>query len=269
MTHPTRPPGAAEVIDVAGDGAPWMTMVHGMSQDRRVFSKQVEEFKGRFRLLLVDLPGHGGAADMGGPYGPHEFALGIEAALDEAGVDSSDYWGTHTGASAGLLLAARDPDRFRSLVLEGPVLPDRPMPSVVRAFNRTRAVARESGIEQARKQWFDESEWFAVMRRNPVECRARQQWEMVCDFRGGPWLDQGTAQSVPPVAGLLASLRVPTLVMNGQHDLADFLEVANELEALLPNCRRISVRDGGGFPLWEYPDRVNVEVWKFLDAIAG
>jgi pimeloyl-ACP methyl ester carboxylesterase len=168
-----------------------------------------------------------------------------------------------------LLLAARHPDRFQSLILEGPVLPDRPLPAVVRALNRTRAIARERGIEHARKQWFEESEWFAVMRRNPDECRAREQWEMVSEFRGGPWLDPGLAQPVAPIADQLASLQVPTLIMNGQRDLADFLEVADELETLLPNCRRVSVPDGGGFPLWEYPDRVNAEVWRFLDPIAN
>jgi pimeloyl-ACP methyl ester carboxylesterase len=268
MTHETSRPAAADVIAVAKQSAPWMTMVHGLSQDRRVFSAQVEAFKGRFRLLLVDLPGHGRSADIGGPYGPEEFAEGIEAALDQAGVESSHFWGTHTGASAGLLLAARRPDRFQSLVLEGPALPDRPLPAVVRALSRTRAIARERGIEHARRQWFEESEWFAVMRRHPDECRAREQWEMVSEFRGGPWLDPRIPRSVAPVADRLASLQVPTLIINGQHDLADFLAAADELESLLPNCRRISIPDGGGFPLWEYPDRVNAEVRRFLDAMA-
>lgn len=267
MTQETRPPAVAEVIAVASRSAPWMTMVHGMSQDRRVFSAQVEEFKDRFRLLLIDLPGHGRAADAGGPYGLEEFALSIEAAMDQAGASTSHFWGTHTGAGAGLLLAARHPDRFQSLILEGPVLPGRSLPAVVRALNRTRAIARVRGIEHACRQWFENSEWFAVMRANPDECRAWEHWEMLSEFRGGPWLDPGLEQPVAPIADKLASLQVPTLIMNGQRDLADFLEVARDLEMLLPNCRRVSIPDGGGFPLWEYPGRVNAEVLRFLDAI--
>jgi pimeloyl-ACP methyl ester carboxylesterase len=268
MTRKTRSPAVAEVIAVAKPSAPWMTMVHGMSQDRRLFYAQVEAFKGRFRLLLLDLPGHGRSADIGGPYGLEEFALSIEAALDQAGVGTSHYWGTHTGAGAGLLLAVRHPDRFQSLILEGAVLPGRPLPTVVRTLDRARAIALECGIEHARKQWFDDAEWFAVMRRNPDECRAREHWAMLSEFRGDPWLDSEVAQPVAPIADRLPSLRVPTLIMNGQRDLADFLEVADDLEKFLPNCRRVSIPDGGGFPLWEYPDRVNAEVWRFLDAIA-
>jgi pimeloyl-ACP methyl ester carboxylesterase len=266
MLPEARSPAVAEVIAVAGQSAPWMTMVHGMSQDRRVFSAQVEAFKGCFRLLLIDLPGHGRAADTGGPYGLAEFAFSVEAALDQADVSTSHFWGTHTGAGAGLLLAARHPDRFQSLILEGPVLPGRPLASVVRTLNRTRAIARARGIEHARKEWFENSEWFAVIRANPDECRAREHWEMLSEFRGGPWLDSGLGQPLAPIAEQLESVQVPTLIINGERDLADFLEVADDLEKLLPNCHRVRIPDGGGFPLWEHPGRVNAEVLRFFDA---
>ncbi len=87
---------------------------------------------------------------------------------------------------------------------------------------------------------------------------------MISEFGGGPWLDPGLARPIEPITTQLASLQVPTLIMNGQHDLADFLEVAAALERGLPNCRREEVPDGGGFPLWEYPERVNAVVRRFL-----
>ena len=34
-------------------------MVHGMSQDRRVFDAQTEAFQESYRIQLIDLPGHG------------------------------------------------------------------------------------------------------------------------------------------------------------------------------------------------------------------
>lgn len=247
--------------------APWLVMVHGMSQDRRLFSAQVEEFKHDFRLLLIDLPGHGQAAHQPGPYGMAEFARYIEAALLQTTVEAVNFWGTHSGAGAGLLLAAKSPQRFRSLILESPVFPGRPLPAVVAVLERVRKVMKEEGIEQARKIWFDESEWFDVMRSHPDRCRARAHWEMVSRFAGQPWIDQGLAAPVAPVVNELAALRTPTLIVNGQHDLADFLEVARDLEALLANCRRVRIPDGGGFPLWEYPERTNLEVRRFLESV--
>jgi len=239
-------------------------MVHGVSQDRRLFSAQLEEFRPSFRILLIDLPGHGRSADIPGPYGLVEFALSIEAALDEAAVGASHFWGTHLGAGAGLLLASRTPERFHSLILEAPVFPGRPLPAVVRVLERIRTAARELGVEHARRLWFEESEWFAVIRQNPTDCRAHEHWAMISEFCGGPWLDPGLASPIEPITTQLASLQVPTLIMNGQNDLADFLEVADALHRLLPNCRRMNVANGGGFPLWEYPEQVNAVVRGFL-----
>jgi len=239
-------------------------MVHGVSQDRRLFAAQVEEFRRSFRILLIDLPGHGRSAGIPGPYGLTEFALSIEAALDEAAVDASHLWGTHLGAGAGLLLAARAPERFHSLILEAPVFPGRPLPAVALMLERIRSTVQRLGIEHARKQWFEESEWFAVIRQNPTQCRAHEHWEMISEFCCSPWLDPGLARPIEPVTTQLASLQVPTLIVNGQHDLADFLEVADALERLLPNCRRVTIPNGGGFPLWEYPENVNAVVRGFL-----
>ena len=95
-------PVFATVKDADGDGdggseAPWLTLVHGVSQDRRLFSAQVVAYRSRYRLLLIDLPGHGESSHLPGPYGIEEFALGIGAALQQAEVGQSHFWSTHIG----------------------------------------------------------------------------------------------------------------------------------------------------------------------------
>jgi 3-oxoadipate enol-lactonase len=256
----------AEAVTEAGATAPWLVMVHGMSQDRRVFSAQVAAFRDRFRLLLVDLPGHGLSADIPGPYGIAEFAGSVLAALDAAGLGQAHYWGTHTGSAIGLLLASRDPGRFRSLVLEGAVMPGRTMPVVARELERIGGIARARGVATARERWFQEPDWFKVMRDSPGPCRAEAHRAIVADFAGGPWLDDAPAAPVADLTGRLGGITVPALVYNGEHDLADFVEVADILEQRLPQVRRAVVPGGGGFPFWEYPDQVNEMVGAFLDA---
>ena len=147
-------------------------MVHGMSQDRRVFSAQVGAFQKNYRLLLIDLPGHGKSSAMSGPYGPEEYAAATLAAMDAADVESTHFWGTHTGAGVGLLLATRQPRRFASLILEGAVIPGVVLPSVTKHVDRAKATAAERGVEAARLEWFTEAEWFDVIRREPERCRA-------------------------------------------------------------------------------------------------
>lgn len=267
MTNENSAAARYETVVDAGPDAPWMTMVHGVSQDRRVFSAQVTAFRGRFRLLLIDLPGHGLSTDMPGPYGLAEFASAIRATFGEAGVECTHFWGTHLGAGAGLLLACRKPDLFLSLILEAPVFPGRPLPVVSGILARIAATATEQGMDAARRTWWEDGAWFAAMRDNP-ECRGEEHRAIIEDFQGRPWLDAGLAtRPIDPIDGLLDDLTLPVLIYNGQHDVPDFLQAADALEAALSACVRRIVPDAAGFPFWEYPDRVNAEVRRFLGSL--
>lgn len=260
-----RPPASTVLITDAGPSAPWLTMVHGASQSHLVFDRQVDAFREDFKLCLVDLPGHGRSRTVDGPFGPMEHAGSVLTALDAAGIDAMHYWGTHTGSAVALLLAVRHPQRFRSLILEGAVSPGMPMPAVSDNLATVQAIARRDGLAAAKAWWFDHTAWFDVIRAHPIECRADAHRAMIADFDAQPWLDARTPARVEPVESALASLDVPTLLINGEHELPDFVDVADRLEDILPRGARIVVPRGGGFPLWEFPDPVNAEVRRFLD----
>lgn len=261
--HDTSP--HFETITMAGASRPWLTLLHGASQHSGLFDAQVDAFRARFRLLLVDLPGHGRSADLPGPYGAAEYAAAAWRALDLAGVERTHVWGTHTGAAVALLLAVRAPARFLSLVLDGAVLPGVDVPSVTATIARARATALAHGVAAARDEWFDQAAWFDVMRRHPEACRAREHRALIDAFGGAPWLDTSVPASVAPIHAALDDLDVPVLLMNGEHDLPDFIAMADTLEACLPRARRVVVPGAGGFPLWERPELVNAHVTAFLD----
>ena len=257
-----------EIVQEAAGAAPWLVMVHGMSQDRRVFSAQVAAFRADYRILLVDLPGHGLAAGVAGPFGHRELAAHVGGALDQAGIARCHYWGTHTGTALGLLLASATPERFASLILEGVVLPGHAMASVEAAFARARETAKTQGVAVARRQWFEETDFFAVMRRHPKACRAGEHGAMIAAFSGAPWLETRPAAPVASIDRQIASLDLPVLLYNGAHDLADFVAAADRLEAMLVNGRRAEIPEAGGFPAWEFPVPVNKLVADFLASVA-
>jgi pimeloyl-ACP methyl ester carboxylesterase len=256
-----------EKVEVAGQARPWITMVHGMSQCRRVFSAQVGAFQENYRVLLIDLPGHGKSSEMSGPYGPEEYAGATLAAMDAADVEITHFWGTHTGAGVGLSLATRQSQRFKSLILEGAVIPGVMVPSVAKNIGRAKATARRSGVEAARLEWFKEAEWFEAIRREPEKCRAAEHWSLLAEFSGAAWLDRTEPKPVDPVRGRLHQIVLPTLLINGEHDGADFLMIAEELASSLPIVERRIIAGAGGFPLWDYPAVVNAHVSHFLATI--
>jgi len=261
-----------EIVDDVGAGRPWLTLVHGLAQDRRAFSAQVPVFRERYRLLLVDLPGHGLASGHPGPFGPGDHTRHVESCLAHAGVGVTHFWGTHTGAGVGLLLASRTPERFRSLVLEGAVILGRQPGSVLGTISRVRTVAASEGAAAAVRVWLDEAAWFDVMRRAPETCRWEAHQAIVRTFPAGPWLDTRPGSSVEDAGDRLAAVSVPVLLVNGEHDLPDFLATADELHAGLPRARRVVIPGGGGFPGWEFPEPVNAAAGDFLseaDTLAG
>jgi 3-oxoadipate enol-lactonase len=251
-------------IETAGPHAPWLTLVHGATQNRAVFSAQVAAFRHSYRLLLIDLLGHGESAGLEGPFGPIEYAQGVIGAMDAAGVTRTHYWGTHTGTAVALLLGQRLPERFISFVLEGAVIPGRQLHSIVTCYERARQTMHEHGLRAAKQEWFARSPWFDVIREHPVECRAAEHQALINTFSGAPWQDLRTPQAALMTSDDLTRMTVPTLLVNGEHEVSDFLPIVDELQATLRHASRVVVPGAGGFPLWEFPDQVNALVHNYL-----
>lgn len=259
------PPPHSTIVQVTErESAPWITMVHGASHDQRYFSSQVQAFQQDYRLLLIDLPGHGQSSSLPGPYGFEEYAISILAAMDAAGVGETHYLASHTGAAAALILASRHGQRFKSLALESAPIPGLDLPSVTEALDRARATARGLGVEAARAEWFERGRWFAIIRKNPERCRADAHWAMIAEFSGRPWLDTTPAQAVAPLLERLDAIHCPVLIINGEHDVEDFQLAAGELERRLPRVQRVTVAGAGGFPMWEDPEQVNDPIRRHL-----
>lgn len=256
------------VTGASRSNSPWLVMVHGMSQDHRLFDLQVAAFRHQFRILLIDLPGHGLAADIDGPYGHKEFARHVQAEMRNRISSGAHYWGTHTGTAAALLIASAEPRMFKSLVLEGPVMPGRNVPVVVAEIERVRKIARSKGAAVAVESWWSKACWFDYMKANPEECRVDLHHAIVSDFKARPWMDDKAPAPVEDIAGILAKLSIPTLIYNGDNDHPDFLEEAKKLARILPQAQRWVTPNAGGFPGWERPESANARVRKFLAEVS-
>lgn len=261
-----RLPDTTIAYGIEGDG-PWLTLVHGFSQNRNLWSAQREAFARRYRLLAVDLRGHGesGAPESG--YGTVEYASDLLALLDTLDIACTHLWGTHTGASIGLYLAALHPDRIASLVLDGAVIPGERPPVVEQHMAWARELCARDGVAVARQQWFENAIFWESIRRDPERHRAAEHRQLIETFSGAPWLASAPPQPVPDMAGLLPAIRQQTLLINGVDDEPSFLATAERLERELPHARRYLIPGTGGFPFWEKPEAVNPVVMHFLDEI--
>ena len=114
------PNGAVAVHDSAGQG-PALALIHGNSSSSRAFSRQFHGPLGkRFRLVAVDLPGHGESDDAKDPsaYSLPGHARAVRAAVDALGLDEACFVGWSLGGHVALEMAP-DLPRARGFIIFG------------------------------------------------------------------------------------------------------------------------------------------------------
>src|SRR3974390_1079981 len=93
------PNGAIAVHESPGRG-PSAVLIHGNSSSSRAFSRQLEGPLGeRFRLVAVDLPGHGASDNARDPsaYSLPGHARAVRAAADALGLKDARFVGWSLG----------------------------------------------------------------------------------------------------------------------------------------------------------------------------
>ncbi len=103
--------------DDLGAGEPTLVLVHGWASDTRAWTPQIEEWSKTWRLLVVDLPGHGASDAPTSPYSMELFADSVAAVLDHAGVDCAVLVGHSNGGTVVTRFAQRHPLRTLGLVV--------------------------------------------------------------------------------------------------------------------------------------------------------
>ena len=68
----------------------------------------------------------------------------------------------------------------------------------------------------------------------------------------------------PRAAARLEDVRCPTLVVVGDRDVPDMLEIADVLAAAIPGARKAVIEGSGHLPSLERPDELNRLLLDFL-----
>ncbi|HWI65173.1 MAG TPA: hypothetical protein VNT75_25365, partial [Symbiobacteriaceae bacterium] len=92
---------------------------------------------------------------------------------------------------------------------------------------------------------------------------------IVSEFPGHSWLGAAPSPVLPgPLdADQLHEIATPTLVLNGERDLPDFLRIGEKLAAEIPGAQRQGIPGAGHLLPVEQPERFTAAVLRFLDAL--
>ena len=104
---------------VDGDrGTPPLVMLHGFAQSVNSFSLHVSELSKHFRVLRIDLPGHGGT-QVPATLDWAMLCANLHEAVAQIDSRPAHWFGYSQGGRVAIMSALADPDRVKSLALLG------------------------------------------------------------------------------------------------------------------------------------------------------
>ena len=224
----------------AGAGAPVAVLVHGVTGWWRTWWRVGPAFAAAgWRVIAVDLRGHGNSPRIEGRASIGDMAGDLGATIDRTGAPADALIGHSLGAAVGAELAYLRPELVRRLVLEDP-------PAIV----RTDDLAWHSNVErellaahadldgEVARELASNPAWQEEDARQDVEGKQLADREgILASFRH----DIGTR--VPELAPLLT---VPTLYLMADEDRSVFAgDARRRLAANLPEHSRLVVMDAG------------------------
>jgi pimeloyl-ACP methyl ester carboxylesterase len=239
---------------------PAVLFIHGWTLDLDMWELQVSDLRRTFRVIRFDRRGFG--LSSGHP-GIARDVADARALCRHLGLQRVACIGMSQGARVACELSAAEPALVSCLVLDGP--PDLRAAAALTSsdvpFTEYRALVKAQGIEAFRRAWADHS--LATLRTHNEHAR-RLVCTMLRRYPGVDLLDPVTDIGAPTDPTPVEELRVPALVLNGQHDLESRKLAGRMLAQTLP-CKHVFVRDAGHLPNLDNPDVYNTVIRAFLE----
>jgi pimeloyl-ACP methyl ester carboxylesterase len=130
------------ILERGGSGLP-LILIHGNSNSREVFRHQLNsDLAARYRLIAVDLPGHGRSTDAFDPHRTYSlpgYVETIEALIDALGLESLAIMGWSLGGHIALELLPGDPRIVGVMIVGAPPVGNE-LAAIQRGFHETPAL---------------------------------------------------------------------------------------------------------------------------------
>ncbi len=247
--------------EITGQGEP-LVLIHGWAQDLLIWDDQVPEFSRHYRVIRYDRRGYGkSTGDADYTADPEDLRI----LLDSLGIRSAMLLGLSTGARAAVNFAVAFPDRVKALVIYGlaPIPGFTPVPEGPSPVAVFRDIAQKHGLDSAGKALRAHPLAWMPPDRPELQKLLEGQWAR---YSGRDLLNPIPESGRVPHARLdqVATIRVPTLVVSGDHDLPLFIAVGDTLVRRIPGARRAFIKDGGHGAHFAQPAAFNAAVLTFL-----
>ena len=246
---------------------PVLIFLHGSGGYLEAYLKNIAAHAGRFRVLAVDMLGHGFTDKPDHPYEPRHYVEHLVAFMDAMGVSKAHVSGESLGGWVAARMASSVPERVGKLVLNTAAGVQFDPKVSARIYELSLAAVRSLSRETVRKRL----EWLmldpARVTDEMVELRYRVYSQPGFLTTMANIMCLHTAEYRLPnllTADELRSIRAPTLVLWTSHDPGSSVQIGRQLADSIPGSRFVVMEHCGHWPQFEDPDVFNQLHLSFL-----
>jgi 3-oxoadipate enol-lactonase len=254
--------GAPLHYTLRGCSGPAVLLLHGLGSSSTDWPEQQAALEGRYRVVAVDLPGHGRSALPHGRLTIERMAVDVGAVLAGLAVGPAHVVGLSLGACVGLRLALAMPAWVRSLTLVNPFArlqlagPGDVGRLVLRILLLGTAPMSSVAAHVARRL-FPWPEQRALYEAAVASLAATPRRAYFTVMRALARFD---------ARGQVAAIRHPTLIVVGDRDTSVPLAAKLALARAIPGARLLVVPGSGHATPYDRPEVFNRAIVEFLAA---
>lgn len=249
-----------------GDGPP-LVLIAGMGGAASYWTPQFDAFSARRRVLSYDQRGTGGTERVAVTDIP-QLADDLLALMDALDIECADLVGHSTGGAIAQVIAARHPERVRSMVTYASV--HRADAYRRRVWGLRKAILQQMGPQiyaQTTSLFFYPPEYIARHDAALAEVERRSaQGEIPSPEVMASRIDAILSFDIAPELG---QVRAPTLVCCAEDDMLTPAYFSREIAEAIAGAKLVVWPDGGHAYSRSHPEAFNRLVLDFLDQQEG
>jgi 3-oxoadipate enol-lactonase len=243
--------------EVYGDGPP-LVLVHANPFDHRLWTYQIARFSPLFTLLAMDLRGYGRSDKPETDFTLADMADDVLSVFDQEGIGRAIFCGCSVGSGIAMLIGLEHPELVEALVLVGG--------SSKGGADVAHRVGGYTSSDLPGYQLAHMRELVAPgFPETPIGRWLLNIFNENAHTLSGECIAQiFRAREACDMSGRLPGLALPTLVINGEHDVS--LERGRQTAALIPGARHVVLAGTGHACCIEDPAAFDDAVIDFLAA---
>jgi 3-oxoadipate enol-lactonase len=250
--------------DIVGpEDGPVVCITHSLASDGGSWAEQLPPLlQAGFRVLRLDMRGHGGSDPVAGDYTMSALAADVAAALEALSLPRVHYIGLSIGGMIGQAFALEHGRLTSAMWCD--TLPASPAGAAALWAERMDTVRRANALEPLADATVER--WFTDAFRPRRPGRWKQIRDTVAATTPAGYLGCSAAIMNFDFTARLPALRLPTLVVCGADDPGTSPGENRRLAGLVPGGRYEEIAEARHFPNVERPEAFNRIMMGWLDA---